>query len=329
MRHLEIFPCFAFAVGPVTSFEDLANEILISIFDEINIGELYHGFWGLNARINRLLESANRSSHTIEDFQRTEIPAFSNLIKRLVVNTPNPIDLTLFPELRSLSLKNGNQSQLLWVHPNLCPNLTYLSLAMPFYCSSSSALSGPVPRGHYANMTHITLIYDRPWSQTSSPRSISIDCSDLILIPFILNLCPELQSFQVNTFDRRDSARIDFRGKDFEQIKYPLKRLTLSDSVGHLSSNHLDILLNHLPDLEHVDLTLYSVPFYPLANNLPKKLPRLKKFDCDITDWSSDSCGDLDILRFIHPAFQHIQSEVKTSNSCASYTIFSTKKQQK
>ncbi|CAF1690945.1 unnamed protein product, partial [Adineta ricciae] len=86
-------------------FEHLANEILITIFDYVSVQDLYRSFWGLNQRLNDLLQSLNKLSVKIENNDLSLIETLADRIIRLEVDIPDGVNWSLFPNLRSLTLK--------------------------------------------------------------------------------------------------------------------------------------------------------------------------------------------------------------------------------
>ena len=299
----------------------MPNEILMSVFDYVQDSNT--SFRGLNRRIDDILQSMNYGSFTIDDLDDAIVPGFSHLLTRLVIKTTKPINFKCFPALRSLSLKTGTQTQLEQIQPNLMPHLTYLSLSMPFYCSLSdlSRNSGRLQRD--ANLTGITMIYDRPWSETDCPSSISIECSHLDAVSFILNECPKIKRLRLEMFTGVNVHPSDFPSSNFKLRSYPVKHLVIKDEEGVLPLECLDTFLSHLHNVEDVELRLFSLCFTDVAKVIAKRLINLRKFRCTMVDcFANDQLINIEEIRCLHPMFQRIQLKISQKEGGKTNLIF-------
>ena len=316
-----------------TQLEHLPNELFIDIFGYINIKDLYHGLWGLSFRINRLLQSFDRLSYTVETINQPMMSVFSNQIVRLVINTEDTIDMSLFPNLRSLTLSKGTQAQLSEIRTKPMPKLVYLSLSMPFYYSSPNPTAdgtenNRLPSTQYPNLTRLDMIYNDPWSLKWCPHSVSLECSDPIVVQFIINLCPQLHRLQVNTYRLPHTSSIPSTQLGLVRDGHPLKELILSDSAGVFSLEEVISLLARTSHEEYVNLTLYSISFIDLAHNLSTRLLDLRRFDCHIIDLSANNESvDIETIHRIHPCFNRVQLKTNHHSGGTKSTAYWTKTQ--
>ena len=101
-----------------------------------------------------------------------------------------------------------------------------------------------------------------------------------------------------------DNHRIDLPSL---RLSHPLKRFVFADSYGEVSLNDIDLLLSYVPNLARVELTLFELAFARLARILVRRLHRLKRFDCFLTESPSDAHDDFDQIRAMHSYFEHMQ----------------------
>jgi hypothetical protein len=125
-------------------FEYLPNELLLDVFEYIDIRDLYQGFWGLNTRFNNILRSLENLSLVIDKHDPLLISIFASRTVRLEVNTWHEIDLSRFSNLTSLKLSRTTRIQVAQIRPEVVPNLKYLSLSLAFDFWSSAQLAQDV-----------------------------------------------------------------------------------------------------------------------------------------------------------------------------------------
>ena len=257
---------------------------------------------------------------------------FSDQIVRLVTDTEDLIDLSLFPNLRSLTLNKGTKAQLSQIRSNSMPNIVFLSLSLRFYCSSpvpvaNTAVNNSFSSSCYPNLTRLDMIYDKPWSMSWCPQFVSLECSDPIVLQFVINLCSQLHRLKVKTYTPSyqrpiSSSQLDFIGED-----HRLKKLILSDSAGVFSLDNINRLLTRVPHVEYVNLSSCSIPFINLAHSVSNRLVNLRRFDCQIIDLSANNeIVDIESIRLIHPCFNRIQFETHHHDGGRVSTVYSTRK---
>jgi hypothetical protein len=293
----------------LTLFEHLPNEILLDVFEFIDTGDLYRGFWSLNTRFDDILLSLKNLSLIMEKNDRSLVAVFASRIARLEVNTWHEIDLSRFSSLQSLTIRRTTRIQVQQIRPNIIPNLVYLSLSLAFDFWSSAQLAQDVfsngfPSLRHADLGRVDIPFIRSWSISPHLKSVGVCSSDPIIVPLILSSCPCLHSLLVQIFG--DNHRIDLPSL---RLNHPLQRFTFADSYGVLSLNDINLILTYIPNVECIHLTLYEMSFTRLAHTLIQRLHRLNRFDCYINELPdpNEYINNIEMIRKIHPCFGRIQ----------------------
>jgi hypothetical protein len=115
-------------------FEKLPNEILLYLFENyIRLIDIYIAFSRLNHhRINEILNCCRFSIDIPRKdiFHLKSVSYYANQIVSLHISTfSNDLDLSKLINLRSLHIEKPTRSQLLSIHGECLPNLSYLSLS--------------------------------------------------------------------------------------------------------------------------------------------------------------------------------------------------------
>ena len=291
--------------------EDLPNELLLEVFEYLDTRDLYRSFWGLNDRLNELLQSLKNLSLILEKNDPILIEIFASRIVRLELNTWHEIDLSRFTNLKWLKLSRTTRNQVTKIRPIFVPKLVYLSLSLAFDFWSSTQLAQDVfsnafPSLRHADLGRIDIPYTHSWALSPHLRSVYVCSSDPIIVPLILAACPRLHRLQVQIFG--DSLRIDLPSL---RLNHPLKRFTFSDSYGIVALNDLNLILTYVPNVESLRITVFEIAFTNLAHTLISRLNRLDRFDCYINE-PPDPHEDLSIIRTFHPCFHRLQRIEKT-----------------
>ncbi|CAF0912146.1 unnamed protein product [Adineta steineri] len=300
----------------VLKIESLPNEILLDLFEYIDIKDLFYGFYGLNKRLNYLLQSLKKLSLNLERNESRLIQLFSNQINRLVVNTWQDIDLKQFPYLQSLILHQITGNQLRQIRSEYMPNLIYLSTSsipefslMPQLAQRIFSNEMPSIRSVDLGLVHVPHL--RTWLQSSSLYSVSVHCTNPTLIAFILASSPCLVYLHIQFLN--DTISIFHNSPVI--LNHPLKQFCLSDPYHKLSFNHVYTILALIPNVKRIQLNfLCKVPFIRFIQSLLNRLRYLKRFDCNIDDASQDKQTNIDIIRQFHPCFSKIQCSTNEYN---------------
>jgi hypothetical protein len=290
-------------------FENLPNELLLDIFEYIDIRDLFYGFLGLNIRLNHLIRSLHNLSFNLQPYQPLVISLFSNQINQLIVNTWQDIDLSQFPRLHFLILHQITANQLRQIRSEFMPNLVYLSTSSIPEFSLMPQLAQRIFSNEIRSLRRVDLgLVDIPhlrtWSQSPSLSSISINSINPTIIPFILLSSPNLIFLQVNfLFDT-----ISIFQNIPTIINHQLKQFILTDPYHKLSFNNIYTLLAFIPNVRKIRLNfLCKTPFIRFIQRIANRLLYLKRFDCNIDDSSYDKSTNIEIIRQIHPCFYRIQ----------------------
>ena len=308
----------------VTRFEDLPNELLLDLFEYIDVRDLYHGFWLLNTRFNQLIGTLSSLSLTLEQNESALISLFANQITRLVSKTWQETDLCQFPQLQSLVVHLPTRNQLHQIQTDSLPNLIYLSVTsvpgldfLPRF--TITIFSNGLPSLRHVRLGHVPTTYSPYWSQSPLLTSVSVECSNPMLIACILGSSPNLQSLQVRML--LDAVPI-FRSSP-SITGHRLKRFILQDPYHKLLFSHVYALLAWMPNVQRIYLNfLCKVPFTRFARSLVNRLPLLTRFDCHIDDSSSDRTVDVETIRLIHPCFARLRCPMTDLN----FRLFTTER---
>lgn len=119
-------------------FEQLPDEILLDLFENyIRLIDIYTGFHFLNhRRLNAIINSARFyiDIPSKDIFHSKSFSYFANQIVSLHLSTfCNDLDLSKLVNLRLLHIEKPTRPQLISIHSNFLPNISYLSLLPCWY----------------------------------------------------------------------------------------------------------------------------------------------------------------------------------------------------
>ncbi len=287
-----------------TRLEDFPNELLFSIFEYMDVVDLYYGFWELNQRFNQLLQSLKNLSSTIEKDESKLISLFGHQIIRLVIDTSLDVDFSQFPYLHSLILNQMTRNHLQQIQSKLMPYLTYLSTLFDdkYFIASQlirQIFSPALSSLHYVNLRCLYVPILEGF-QSYSLHSIIFHCTSLIMVQYILDSSPNLSTLHVFI----DENKYNIFAQVPSIINHPLKRFILIDHYSILCANNIDTLLACMPNLQRIKLSFNcDIPFLHFVRILVKQLPYLNRFHCHIEEAPNDDTANIEILRKIHPSF--------------------------
>lgn len=304
--------------------EQLPNELFFSLFTYLDISNLYNAFWGINSRLNNLFQSYSYLYLTYDEkIDQQSMKLYAHFIVRLIIDTPIDCDLTLFPKLQTLILCDGNSKHLDQIQPNILPNLTYLSFLLgskfiPSVELVNNIFSNKFPSLNHINLGRIDQSFSHSWSISSSLRFISIRSNEPLIIGTILNLCPNLDHFQLHILNK-------IRNNDIthSSLNHPLRRFTLWSDTLELNFNDINILLNYTPNIQFFYLqTICYMSFLDLVTGIVNRLNRLSQFDCHVNEMlnKSDRIDNLKMVYQLHYCFNRIKCIEENIN----FRIFAT-----
>lgn len=304
-----------------TTIEHFPNELLLDLFEYIDIRDLFGGFWNLNTRFNHLLRSSHKLTLNLERNDQNLIDLFSNQITQLILNTWENVDLTQFTNVQSLIMHQITCDQLQQLRSEVMPKLVHLSTSLvevaPMSQLAQRLFSNGFPTIRSLDLSLVEIPHLRTWHQSLALRTVIVQSNNPTLVPYILTAAPNLQYLKVQFL----SSTIPIFYHSPTVIHHSLKHLVLLDPYHTLSFNHIHTLLSFVPNVRKIYLNfLCRIPFLRFARSLVNRLRDLVQFDCNIDDASTDKLTDLDTIRQIHPCFHKIHCTTREFN----FRIFST-----
>jgi hypothetical protein len=305
-----------------TRFEDLPNELFFSIFIYFDIRNLYRSFWGLNYRFNNLVQSVNDLSLVIENNELLLIEIFARHIYRLKIVRSQSIDLSEFSNLSTLELCQANYMQLEQIRSDLMPKLVDLSISAPFHISIPLILIEEIFSNAFRflqqvklpRIDHLPLTFD---FQAPSLRSLRITCVDITIIPRVLNICPNLSSFNVTFFGENHYIP----PPESSTYNHQLEKFTLDDPYHKLTFETIDNLFLYIPNIKSLSLWFQCRrPFIDLINSILTRLNHLIEFDCEILESPNDQMIDIELIQEMHECFHNLQCFEKPNNYRLNFT---------
>ncbi|CAF4165867.1 unnamed protein product [Rotaria sp. Silwood2] len=310
--------------GSCTILEQLPNQLFFYLFTFIDIQHLYTAFWGLNSRLNNMIQSCKNLCLTFDE--KTDpllMKSYSSYVNQLIIQTSIHCDFSQFPNLHTLILCDSNKKHLLQIKSEIIPNLTHLSLLLGSKFIPPPQLICDIFSNKFPSLRHVHLgriDYSTCHSWTTSPslQCMSIFSCKSMSILAILTSCPNLHHLQVHIFS---SDKYIFTSS--APLNHPLRRLIVWSNYTELYFNDIDRFLAYTPNIEYLYLqTVYSTPFIHLARGLINRLHHLSRFDCYIREilTRDDRVGNLTSIHRIHSCFNKIKC-IEENEKCR---IFST-----
>ncbi|CAF0849169.1 unnamed protein product [Adineta steineri] len=293
--------------------EDFPNELLLNIFKYVDTRDLFDGFWQLNQRFNQLLQSLKKLVLIIEKSESKLISIFGCQIYKVIVDTCLDINFMKFSYLHSLVLYDITETHLTQIRTKFMPYLAYLSIPSNNQSWWTYRLIERIFSPELSSLTAVNLgyfpIFKPSHSYSDSIRSMTVYWNSPFIVFDILRLCPNLSYLRVR-FHHIHNRYFPMLSSI---IHHSLKYFILLDSSSILSFNHIDTLLQYIPNIERIRLNFKcDVPFIRLAQMISNRLSYLYEFNCyiDILPEDDDDMINLEIIRQIHPYFHHIQCNI-------------------
>jgi hypothetical protein len=245
-------------------FEYLPNEILIEIFQNLDIYDLFQAFYNLNIHLNNILHSINNLSLTLSrnNYNDFKLCDFSmHQISSLIIKSEIHVDLQRFLHIHCLVLLTPTFSLIQQLNSQIFPMLEHLAINFPG-SSFPYTLSGTInkifsnqfPQLHSCYLPKMeATIKNDIWSQVLTLRILKVGKLDLIVYKAILISCPNLYFLQ---FIKPKSIGILSSFETHSNLKRMIIELRLW-CPGNLSD--INIYLSQVPNLEQ--LTIYHADF--------------------------------------------------------------------
>ncbi|UJR14527.1 hypothetical protein I4U23_001523 [Adineta vaga] len=310
--------------------EKLPDEILLEIFEFIDLNDLIHGFFNLNYRLNSLLFSSNIHQHILypDHIQDGKIPEkfLSRLFnKQKLITRLRFIDnryiinenLINYSHIHSLIIDIPTIKLIQMINPETFPRLEYFHMNYSTAKTELHKLHQKIFSNAFPLLKKCSLnnVDDSElWTGSPSLKSLGIWSN---------NPC---------TIFKRISSVLMFL-RVFELfLNWPLTYVILNDSSifqhsclkhiklhlnGHWTYDKLDYCFSYIPTVEHLRLyTSYFDAitmdflwnFQKLAFIFSSRLPKLISFHCDLISNQEEQI-DFEKLHSFHICFKHIKYE--------------------
>ncbi|CAF5211519.1 unnamed protein product, partial [Rotaria magnacalcarata] len=222
-----------------TTLEELPNELLVYVFAFVDIHNLFNGFWGLNSRLNNIIQSYPNLSLTFnKKIDPLLMKLYAPCINRLVVQTSTAFELSQFNNLHTLILCDRNCDHLAQIQPKIIPNLTHLSFLLGPEFVAPSQLISDVFSNQFPSLRHVNLgCIDEStcdlWTTSPSLQFVSILSCKSNFVPIILTSCPNLQHLQIHIIHNNNNMV----ASSSSLRNHPLRRFTIW-------SDYFELVLN-------------------------------------------------------------------------------------
>ena len=98
-----------FILGVCATLEQLPNELFFYLFTFMDIHDLYRAFWGLNSRLNNLLQSCQNPCLIFDETNDLLLmKSYAPYVTQLTIDTSIIYDFSRFANLHKLTLCNEN-----------------------------------------------------------------------------------------------------------------------------------------------------------------------------------------------------------------------------
>lgn len=300
-------------------FEDLPNELFDGIFCYLDLNCVYRSFWGLNQRLNGLLGLRKNLSLILEENHYQWIEIVARQIIRLKISSSQSIDLRRFTNLISLEFSRTTDDQLEQIRSDLLPNLTELIIHTPFHLSLPLDFIEEIFSNAFHHLKRVSLTRMNPFpltfsSQSHSIRFLRLTCTDILLVPQILSICPNLTTLQVIFVGQN-------RYLPYPSFDHRLEEFLLEDCYHKLSFETLLHLIDSIPYVKTLSLIcLSSQSFGQFIEYLVNHCQDLIEFNCEILEVPNDERIDLEMIQTMKECFQHLQCVEKDQDYRLFYT---------
>ena len=294
--------------------ESLPDELLYEIFDYIDILQLYQTFFDLNQRLNSILDTISCphfQTESLEEASHPLVDRFASRITHLTAGQPNNVDLTRYPNGRSLEffdfLPGPQLEQVQFEH---FPHLVFLRTSYSEDCSIAAMFFRMVFSNHFPSLRGC--VFDEifqpdavhRWSHSPSIRMLEAGGFSVAVYSMILASCPNLTLIYIGPpYVMRDT---DIPPMPVQHTS--LKRL----HIRTINTQTIETILTDVPDLKRLHIVsdwsrgnnCSPLNFVRLACVLSRRVPRLCRFGCDTKERDPLS---IDTIRGFHRCFDRIQ----------------------
>jgi hypothetical protein len=312
--------------------EQLPNEILLEIFDYMQINDLLRAFYNLNNRFNSFLFSSNIHLRILypDDIEENSIKQkllVNSIINqryisrlRLIHNKNIPDHRFInFSYIRSLILDTPTSKLIEIISPKIFPHLEYLRIG--YYTSVKTQLnklhqlifSNQFPLLKKCSLNNVN--DNQIWTGSPSIRLLGIWSDDpRTVVERVLFASPCLISLHLFlTWPLKYSILDEQIIEQHSNLKY--LKLHLS---SYWTLDKLDSFLAYIPTIENLNLLssyfdshmiYFQWNFKELGNIFLCRLPNLSYFDCELI-FRNQKLIDFKNISLLHSCFNRIKYEI-------------------
>jgi hypothetical protein len=313
-----------FILGVCATLEQLPNELFFYLFTFMDIHDLYSAFWGLNSRLNNLLQSCQNLCLIFDETNDLLLmKSYAPYVTRLTIDTSIIYDFSRFANLHKLTLCNENAKHLKLIQPYIIPKVTHLSFLLGSRFTTPlqivhNVFSNKFPSLRHVNLGRINEFSIDSWSISPSLQFVSIRSNKPMIVSAILTVCPNLYHLRLHVLDNDPTNVVSSAPHN-----HPLQRFTLWSDEIELTFDYINAILTYTPNIQHLYLqTIVRTPFIHLAHGFLSRLNRLSRFDCYVKEIMNyyNRNGNLAGIHQLHCCFNRI----RCIEEKAIYRIFAT-----
>lgn len=245
--------------------ENLPNEMLIEIFRNLDVQDLFQAFYNLNIRFNRILYSLNNLSLTISKFNYShfnpdDLPLDG--ISTLIISGEVHIDLERFKNIRCLvmstltfaQIKEFNDTQYLDDLEHLSINFSKQSFPYTISGIINKIFSNRYPCIQSCYLPAMETIKEHlVWTKVLSLRKLIVGKMNIFTFKMILTTCPNLYFLK---FIQANSNQIPLPSQPHNNLK---RMIIVSPLWSSNKQSDIKNFLSYVPNLER--LTIHYAEF--------------------------------------------------------------------
>jgi len=237
-------------------FESLPNELILQIFDYIDIRDIFYAFYDLNSRLNQLIQPFQNLRLIISEKQNNRFDYFSSYTDTLVIKDDVCIDLKSLINVRHVILYCSYDGILTQINPENFPYLEYFSISNSLLMKNNvykCLFSKIFDHLKYCNLCGSISVQAK---QTKiSFRFLKMGGIDFDIYQTILSACPNLFYLKFRML------KSDNKSTMISRSHVNLKQLIIDVEISGwpLNDKLIDRFLALVPNIEQ--LNIYSSNF--------------------------------------------------------------------
>jgi hypothetical protein len=293
--------------------EVFPDEIILDVFEYFDIRDLYQSFYGLNIRLNTIVQSRKNLSLIFSSPDEMDDPffdLFTRHIVKLVVDYSSYIDLEPFSCLYSLILNSPSQEQLKQIGLCQFPYLVYLEFGIMSDTLTRRALQEFLHCKQFPSLETCVFHHENNAVSSNRYRQILSNSSTLRTIWFS---SVDLSLSSNNRLDNGENIL------SINVMHLNLKRFDICCVSTGPSIIEIDYFLVQTPNLDRFKIAsneiYHSFEFLQqLASILQRRLIHLHQFDCELLCVMTTE--EIDFIPQLHSCFNRIKYQLKYGGQC-------------